>query len=72
MCDIDKLYLGIYQSWNFKLDLAKQIFKRDKETNLRTLLHKFELSLFRAIITGKKSLIDTSLMKLAKLELIFC
>ena len=59
MSDIEKLYLGIYESWNFKIDLAKEIFKTcQNQINIRNILHKFELSIFRAIITGKKSLID--------------
>jgi hypothetical protein len=66
------LYLGIEYSINFEFAKAKHIFNTYSDKNgikdIRHLLHKVEINLFKVLITGKKSLIDKSLIKISRLE----
>ena len=66
---MEALYNGIEASWNFKFDQASPIFKVFKEKgDLRHRLHKIELSIFKVLITGKKSLIDSCMTKILQFE----
>ncbi|CDW85401.1 UNKNOWN [Stylonychia lemnae] len=68
------LYHGIEFSWNMKLQKAKQIFKHFEKQQVkgridfRHTLHKIELKIFEVLITGKKSLIDVSMVKILEFE----
>lgn len=66
---MEALYLGIQKSWNFNFDIAKIIFNFfiDKG-DIRHYLHQVELSIIKVLITGKKGLLDKSMVKIIKLE----
>lgn len=66
---MEALYLGIEASWDFKLKYASKIFSYySQQGDIRHQLHKLELSFFKVMITGKKSLIDKCMKKVLKFD----
>lgn len=65
----EALYLGIEESWDSNFALAEAIFEvYHNQGDVRHTLHQIELTIFKVLITGKKSLIDQGMVKLLKYE----
>ena len=63
------MYKGIEESWNFRFPEAKKVFQwYEGRGDIRHTLHKLELSIFKVLITGKKSLIEKCMTKIIKYE----
>ena len=69
MPSISALYKGIEESWNSNFASAKRIMTHfESKGDFRHSLHKIELSIFKVLITGKKSLIDKCMVKILRFE----